>query len=168
MGQEPAYNAGDTGNTGSISWLGRSPGGGHSCLEKSTDRGDWWTIVQGIAKSQTQLSACTHTHIHTHTNLEPRVCNWFWNNWIQEVTWETSLVAQGIRIHMPEQGTWVWPLVPEDSTCGRSTKSTHHNYLAHALQLLKARGPWSPRSATRGATTMRSSHTTTKSSPCSP
>ena len=26
------------------------------CLEKSMDRGAWWATVQGVAKSQTQLS----------------------------------------------------------------------------------------------------------------
>ena len=47
---------------GSIPRLGRSPGGGndnpfqYSCLEDSKDRGVWQYIVQGIAKSQTQLS----------------------------------------------------------------------------------------------------------------
>ena len=41
-------NAGDAGNTGSISGSGRSPGGGHgkllqySCLENPMDRGAWW------------------------------------------------------------------------------------------------------------------------------
>ena len=29
----------------------------YSCLENSTDRGAWWAMVCGIAKSQTQLSA---------------------------------------------------------------------------------------------------------------
>ena len=42
-----------------ISWLGRSPGGGHgnplqySYLENSLDRGAWRAIVHGVAKSQT-------------------------------------------------------------------------------------------------------------------
>ena len=48
-------NAGDTGDTGSILGLKRSPGIGngalqYSCLENSMDRGAW------SAKSQTQLS----------------------------------------------------------------------------------------------------------------
>ena len=40
----------------------RSPGEGngnplqYSCLENSVDRGTWWAIVHGVAKSQTQLS----------------------------------------------------------------------------------------------------------------
>ena len=45
-------------------------GGGHgnplqySCLENSTDRGAWWTIVHRIMKSQTRLKQLS-THAHT-------------------------------------------------------------------------------------------------------
>ena len=52
----------DAEDTGSIPGLGRSLGGGHSnplqysCLENPTDRGSWWATVQGLTKSQTQLS----------------------------------------------------------------------------------------------------------------
>ena len=48
VGKEPACNAGDTRDMGSIPGLGRSPGGGHgnplqySCLENPVDRRDWW------------------------------------------------------------------------------------------------------------------------------
>ena len=28
----------------------------YSCLKNSMDKGAWWAIVRGIAKSQTQLS----------------------------------------------------------------------------------------------------------------
>ena len=61
----------NTGDTGSISGSGRSPGRGHenplqySCLENSMDSGAWRTTVHSVAKSQTplkQLSTCTHTH----------------------------------------------------------------------------------------------------------
>ena len=51
---ESACNAGDP---GSIPGLGRSPGEGngyplqYSCLENSMDRGFWWDIVHGVAKS---------------------------------------------------------------------------------------------------------------------
>ena len=47
VGKESAYNAGDTGDMGSILGLGGSPGGGHgnplqySCLENPMDRGAW-------------------------------------------------------------------------------------------------------------------------------
>ena len=55
-------NAGDTGDAVSIPGLGRPPGGGngnpfqYSCLGNPMDRGAWWTIVHGIAKSWAQLS----------------------------------------------------------------------------------------------------------------
>ena len=58
-------NAGGASDSGSISELGRSPGGGngiplqYSCLKNPMDRGIWWAIVHGIAKSQTRRS--THT-----------------------------------------------------------------------------------------------------------
>ena len=57
--KESACNAGDTGDTGSIPGLGRSPVGGHgnplqySCLENPMDRGVWWATVHRIAKNQT-------------------------------------------------------------------------------------------------------------------
>ena len=49
-------SAGDTGDLGSISELGRTPGGGNgnplqsSCLENPMDRGAWRAIVRGAAK----------------------------------------------------------------------------------------------------------------------
>ena len=58
------YNAGDL---GSIPGLGRSLGDGngnplqYSCLKNPMDRGALWATVQGVAKSQTQLSDFTFT-----------------------------------------------------------------------------------------------------------
>ena len=58
-GKESACNAGDL---GSIPGSGRSPAEEngyllhYSCLENSMDRGAWWAIVHGMAKSQIQLS----------------------------------------------------------------------------------------------------------------
>ena len=57
---------------GSVPGSGRSAGVGnvnslqYSCLENSMDRGAWWAIVHGAAKSQTRLS--THTFLYF----------WFW------------------------------------------------------------------------------------------
>ena len=54
-------NAGDARDPALIPGSGRSPGGGHgnplwySCLENPIDRGDWWAIIQWVAKSWTQL-----------------------------------------------------------------------------------------------------------------
>ena len=53
---------GNTGDAVLIFGLGRSPGGRNvhllqdSCLKNSMDRGTWWATLQGVAKSQTQLS----------------------------------------------------------------------------------------------------------------
>ena len=58
-GQESTCHTGDM---GSLSGLGRSPGEGsgnplqYSRLENSTDRGAWWATVQGVTKSQTRQS----------------------------------------------------------------------------------------------------------------
>ena len=57
--EESACSAGDL---GSITGLGRSPGEGNGhpiqylCLENSMDRGAWWAVVHGDAKSWTVLS----------------------------------------------------------------------------------------------------------------
>ena len=44
-----------------ITWLGRSPGGGHdnplqySCLDSPLDRRGWWATVHRVAQSLTRL-----------------------------------------------------------------------------------------------------------------
>ena len=54
-------SAGDVKDTGSVSGLGKSPGGVHGnplqyfCLENPMDRGTWQAMVCRVAKSQTQL-----------------------------------------------------------------------------------------------------------------
>ena len=58
-GKESASNAGDLGLTPG---LGRSSGGGtdnllqYSCPRNPMDRGAWWAIVRGLAKSWTPLN----------------------------------------------------------------------------------------------------------------
>ena len=65
-GKESACNAGDP---GLIPGLGRSPGEGNgyllqdSCLKNSMDRGAWWAIVHGVAKSRTRLSDFTSLYV---------------------------------------------------------------------------------------------------------
>ena len=55
--KKSACKARDAGDSGLISGSRRSPGGGHgnplqySCLENPMDRGAWWAIVHGVAKS---------------------------------------------------------------------------------------------------------------------
>ena len=65
-------NAGDARDAGSISELGRSPGGGngnplqYSCLENAMDRGAWQATVHGVTKSGTGLSTDTYPNYHIH------------------------------------------------------------------------------------------------------
>ena len=67
MVKNPPASAGDAQDAGSIPGSGRSPGGEHgnplqySCLENPMDRGAWRVTLQGVAKSQTQLSTCLHS-----------------------------------------------------------------------------------------------------------
>ena len=67
-GKEFAYNAGASGDVGSVPGSGRSPEGGHgnslqySCLRNFLDRGTWWAPVHRVAKSWTWLNQpSTHT-----------------------------------------------------------------------------------------------------------
>ena len=61
MVKNPPARAGDIRDVGSTPASGRSPGGGHgnplqySCLENLMDRGAWWAMVHGVAKSRTRL-----------------------------------------------------------------------------------------------------------------
>jgi len=41
----------------------------YSCLENSMDRGAWWPIIHGVAKSWTRLSIHMQEHTHTHTHI---------------------------------------------------------------------------------------------------
>ena len=56
--KNPPANSGDTRDSGSISGLGRSPGGGngnlfqYSCLENPMDKGACRATVHGLAKIQ--------------------------------------------------------------------------------------------------------------------
>ena len=66
--KNPPASAGDLEDWGLISGSGKSSGGGngnplqYSCLENPMDKGAWWAIVLGVAKSLTRRSTRTHTH----------------------------------------------------------------------------------------------------------
>ena len=57
--KNPPANGGDIRDVGSVSGLGRFPGGGHgnplqySCLENPMDRGAWWATVHRVSESDT-------------------------------------------------------------------------------------------------------------------
>ena len=58
-GSEVKASACNAGDLDLITGLGRSPGEGngnplqYSCLENPMDRGAWWTILHGVAESDT-------------------------------------------------------------------------------------------------------------------
>ena len=64
-------NAGDKRDSGSVSGLGRSPGGGHgnplqySCLENPMDRGSWRATVQELQRVRHDRNdlACMHMQL---------------------------------------------------------------------------------------------------------
>ena len=46
----------------------------YSCLENSMDRGVWWAIVHGVAKSKLRLS--TYMYIYIHLYIDTRIHAW--------------------------------------------------------------------------------------------
>ena len=62
-------NARDIRNSGSIPGSGRSSEGGngntlqYSCLENPMDKGAWWAIVHGFAKSWTRLKQLSSSRL---------------------------------------------------------------------------------------------------------
>ena len=68
-GSDGKASACNTGDPGSIPWLGRSPGEGNGnplqycCLENPRDGGAWWATVHGVEKSRTRLSDFTYIRV---------------------------------------------------------------------------------------------------------
>ena len=69
MVKNPAANAGDLRDMGSVPGLGRSPRGGNGnplqcpCLRNPMDRGTWWATVHGVTQSRTRLKRLSmHAH----------------------------------------------------------------------------------------------------------
>ena len=66
LSDKESANARDSGDSGLIPGLGRSPRGEngiplqYTCLENPMDRGPLWVTVSGVTQSQTWMS--THTH----------------------------------------------------------------------------------------------------------
>ena len=53
-----------------------------------------------------------------------------WKHKERKHSFWTSLVSQWLRICLPTQGTWVWSLVQEDSTCCGATKNRKRQLLS--------------------------------------
>ena len=76
VGEESVCSAGDTGDVGLISGLGRSPAGGngnplqYSCLEKPMGSGVWRATAHRVARSWTQLK-----QLSTHNLKKMKIIN---------------------------------------------------------------------------------------------
>ena len=72
---DPPANSSDTRDMSSIPGSGRCHGEEngnplqYSCLEYFMDRGAWWAIIHGVAKSQTRLSMHTHSQRRAHLSV---------------------------------------------------------------------------------------------------
>ena len=77
VNNQPA-NAGDIRDVGSITWLGKSPGGGHgnpsqySCLENSMDRGIWQSTVYKSQRIGCDWSDLAFMQANTHINVHSK------------------------------------------------------------------------------------------------
>ena len=131
--------------------MGRSPGEKafplqYSGLENSMD-----CIVDGVAKSRTQLFLTAYLKIFLCKQSQLIILTIFSQMDKNEKTKEdychnpqqkdfsalgTFLVAQWIIICLPRQGTWVQSLIREDSMRCGTTQPLHHNLGAYVLQLL--------------------------------
>ena len=75
----------------------------------------------------------SHPHQHQQQLLIPKFQALFYELYLHKLTYlkkcrGASLVAQGLRIRLPTQGTRVQALVQEDPTCRGATKLVRHNY----------------------------------------
>ena len=96
-------NAGDIRDAGSITGLGRSPGGGPgsplqcSCLESPVDRGAWRAVVHRVTKSQTRLKPSAHT----------RACGAF-----QSYTEHRISTMKAVAHHLRQHVATLYPHLP--------------------------------------------------------
>ena len=87
-------NVGDVRDVGSISGLGRSPGGGHSnpllysCLENPVDKGDWWaTGSTGWQRVRHHWRDLAHMHTHAGIILMGSETLKLWRQVLTETGW---------------------------------------------------------------------------------
>ena len=110
--RESTWNAGDLGSvTGSV----KSPGEEnrnslqYSFLENSMERGAWWAIVHGVAKSQTWPSDKTLSHAHY---IEPpgKITELIRRQRERNAMWVRAfiIVFEGVNGWARVDGQWPW------------------------------------------------------------
>ena len=97
----------DAGDAGSISGVGRSPGGGNdnplqcSCLENPRDGGAWWGAVYGVAQSRTRLKQLS-------SNQCRRLKRYGFDPWVRKIPWRRKW--QPTLVFLPgesqDRGAW--------------------------------------------------------------
>ena len=105
--KNPPADAGDTRDMHSIPGSGRCPGEGngnplqYSCLGNPLDRGAWWAILHGAAKSRTRLRNYTRTFVcYWASRVARKVKNppATWKTRVQSLGWEDPL-EEGMATH---------------------------------------------------------------------
>ena len=108
--RDPSANSGDA---GSIPVLGVSPEGGngnplwHCCLENPMDRGAWWAIVHGVAKSLTWLYDWVRASLSVSPSPQAFLPHTSWQNFhpfppvwetAEVKTWQPGLLAWLVQV----------------------------------------------------------------------
>ena len=99
-----------------------------SIVNRWTIKKIWWECVYIYVHTHTMFM---YKYMHTHTYIHNGIL-------FSLKKGGSSLGVQWIRICLPMQGTQVWSLIWEDSTCRGAAKPVCHNYWAHVLQLQKS------------------------------
>ena len=130
--------------------LGRSPGGGNGNLlqysyqENPMDRGAWWAIVYGAAKSQTQLSDKAHTK--TYLKRQKTVLQKLKNT--MKGTEDDTLRWKGILYYWMEEAILSkWLYYPRQSTEAMQSLSKYQWHFFKLEQIFlkfvwKHKRPW--------------------------
>ena len=98
-----------------------------------------------MLKQEIVLSPCAVREKRTFTQQTGDTCVCLMLEWNINMNKGDFLVAHGLRIHLPMQGTWAPSLVWEDPTCHRATKPVCQQFNprsgCHVPQLLKPVNP---------------------------
>ena len=89
----------------------------------------WQVLRTALSRRETSPVTATITEVTISIGL------WYPSVFHQKSILRTSLMVQGLGIHLSIQGGWIRSTVQEDSTCCKPTGSMHHNHQAHTVEL---------------------------------